>query len=200
MTDLNSIDQPAEAPRRGRRTTPPPAGEFDPVTATIVAPAATGPLEGDAALAALEAEDAREEPSAPQEAPLAPDSEEPQPAPAPADPPETNGDRPTRETTGKFVVLVFDHRLAGGAPDEGLAFLDHQRWGLLVNDDGEPTYYNGDRDNARREVLDDPRHEKLAAVCRERPGTVSLVAVPASSWAPAKPRPREVKTTWVLGS
>lgn len=103
--------------------------------------------------------------------------------PAPDDEPDG------RELSGKRVVLYVDTEY----PRAG--------WRVLAaEDDGvvTPLLYEGARDDAVRAALDDERNEELADLVRNDPERFLLVSVPASSWAPAKMKPRVTKTTWTV--
>ncbi len=109
------------------------------------------------------------------------------------DPPDPAPEPEAPELAGKRVILITASRtyeattLAGGKV---------AGFGLLLDADGNPQMYPGTRDEAERAALDAEVNAKLADAARE--GKVRIVSVPAASWAPATPKPREVKTTWTL--
>lgn len=87
---------------------------------------------------------------------------------------------------GKRVVLYNDFEMVGW----------HEVREEVAGNRYTPLLYDGTRDDAIKEALDDERNKTLADLVRADPARFLLVSVPASSWAPAPVEPFVTKTTW----
>ncbi len=129
------------------------------------------------------------------DAPPEPAVRAPEPAPPeepPAEPeapsaPEEAAEEPN--LTGKRVVQYFDTENA----EEGWHVI-----GVLTAGSFNPTLYEGTRDDAVKAALDDSANATLADMVRSDFERFYLNSVPASSWSPARFKPRVLKTTWMV--
>lgn len=124
-----------------------------------------------------------------------PDAPAPDTSAAAAESPASTDGRTRRgpsPTAGQYVLLT-------ATVDEPL------QWGLILEDDDEPTdedglprprlFTGGQEDSKRAAIKGDP--DGLGAQVRE--GVVLLVAIPAASWKPTRPRLKQRDPVLDLG-
>ncbi len=184
----------------------PKPGEFDPVgqkvhplddapAAMVVESEVLGPevvdefLPGDQGLEAEDAEPEAEPPVTPEEqeawedraalGDFDPDAPEPEAAPK----------RQRSELAGKRIVFVFDTT----ATEE----IYGQTWALLIDNAGEAQLFEAHSSGeAVKLALSAEANEDLAVAVKERPGSIYMAGIPASSFQPTPPAPRKVTSEW----
>lgn len=149
---------------------------------------------------------ARRTPAAPQSTNAAPARDD---APAP-DAPESPAATPDRAATA--AQIIEDGRSGRGPRSTSGQYVlltatvdEPLEWHLILEDDDKPTdddglprprlYTGGQEDSKRSAIKNDP--DGLGAQVRE--GTVLLVAIPAASWKPTRPRLKQREPVLDLG-